>query len=58
LISSRPNVFASVDTEDGSENQSRSFSIRLDIGNITPEMRAIAFPENEKLSENGKSRIF
>jgi len=51
------NVFASVDTEDGLANQNRSFSIRLDIGNITPEMRAIAFPENGTLSDDGKTRI-
>jgi len=37
--------------------ESRNFSIRLDIGEITPAMRAKAFPENGTLSKNGKSRI-
>jgi len=51
------NIFASARTEiDGLENH-RSFSIRLDIGDITPEMRIKAFPENGTLSDDGKTRI-
>jgi hypothetical protein len=35
----------------------RRFSIRLDVGEITPEMKAKAFPENGTLSPDGKARI-
>jgi len=51
------NFFASTTSSVGRNKDSRNFSIRLDIGDITPEMRQAAFPENGKLSEDGKTRI-
>lgn len=50
-------IFASVTSSDGRENDIRNFSIRLDIGDITPEMRQAAFPENGTLSADGKTRV-
>ena len=35
----------------------RSFSVRLDVGNITPAMKSQAFPENGTLSSDGSLRI-
>jgi len=51
------NIFASTTSSDGRKEDTRNFSIRLDIGDITAEMRKAAFPENGKLSEDGKTRI-
>lgn len=51
------NVFASTGSSEDGISDRRSFSIRLDIGDITPEMRQAAFPENGVLSNDGETRI-
>ncbi len=51
------NVFATVSDQNKNISSQRSFSIRLDVGDITPAMQAKAFPENGTLSSDGSLRI-
>ena len=50
-------VFATLSDPKNNYESRRSFSARVDIGDITPDMIAIAFPENGTLSSDGKTRI-
>jgi len=49
-------VFATLSDPKNSYESQRSFSVRVDIGDITPDMIAAAFPENGTLSRDGKTR--
>lgn len=50
-------VFATATDQDTNFTSRRNFSIRVDVGDVTPEMVARAFPENGTLSIDGKSRL-
>jgi hypothetical protein len=50
-------VMAKALDQDKNINSERRFSIRIDIGEVTAEMKAKAFPENGTLSQDGKTRI-
>ena len=51
------NILATVSDQNKNIASQRSFSIRLDVGDITPAMKAKAFPENGTLSSDGSLRI-
>lgn len=51
------NIFAIATDQNLNISSQRSFSVRLDVGDITASMKAKAFPENGKLSSDGSMRI-
>lgn len=51
------NIFAAASDQNKNISSQRSFSIRLDVGDITPAMKVKAFPENGTLSSDGTLRI-